>query len=190
MVATELTLKSRALRCPSLSCRAISFPAFSRVAALLVALCSIVISPAHAACPVELAVYGDRDNAAEIDFTPVGEAAVTTNTFRMILEKDVVLDGVVMWSADVARPNGILMHKCPEGDVTGEELAACTVWQGVIYTADGQGNVELLPAEGVDAPEKLIFSDLAHSLRRSSAYGMNGFLKLPWDVFQLKGCQE
>lgn len=161
-----------------------------KAAAMGLAFLALIASPARAACPIELAVYGDRDKAAEIDFTPVGEAAVTTNTFRMILEKDVVLDGVVMWSADVARPNGILMHKCPEGDVTGEELAACTVWQGVIYTSDSQGNIELLPAEGVDAPEKLIFPDLAHSLRRSSAYGTNGFSKLPWDVFAMKGCQE
>lgn len=172
---------------------ALPIPPRRRCAAILaVGLASLILvaSPASAACPIELAVYGDRDNAAEINFTPIGEAAVTTNTFRMILEKDVVLDGVVMWSADVARPNGILMHKCPEGDVTGEELAVCTVWQGVIYTSDGQGNIELLPAEGVDAPEKLIFPDLAHSLRRSSAYGANGFSKLPWDVFAMKGCQE
>jgi hypothetical protein len=147
-------------------------------------------APARAACPIELAVYGDLENAAEINFTPTAASAATTNTFRMILEKDVVLDGMVMWSEGVARPNGILMHKCPEGDVTGEELVACTVWQGVIYTSDKQGNIELLPAEGDAAPEKLILPDLGHSLRNSSAYGANGFSKVPWDVFAMKGCQE
>ena len=74
--------------------------------------------------------------------------------------------------------------------MTGEELAVCTVWQGVIYTSDATGNIELLPAEGAGAPEKLILPDLGPSLRLSSAYGASGFSKVPWDVFALKGCQE
>ena len=105
--------------------------------------------------------------------------------------KVLVLDGIVQWSDDgVRRPRGALMYKCPEGDVTGDELAACTVWEGVIYTSDGQGNIELLPAEGVDAPKTLIFPDLGPSLRFSAAYGSAGFSKVPRDVFALKGCQE
>ncbi|TIT58055.1 MAG: hypothetical protein E5W90_37115, partial [Mesorhizobium sp.] len=82
------------------------------------------------------------------------------------------------------------MYKCPTGDVTGDELAACTVWEGVVYSADEKGNIALLPAEGVDAPKALIFPDLGPSLQMSSAYGANGFSKVPWDVFSLKGCQE
>lgn len=146
--------------------------------------------PAYAACPMELAVYGDRDKAASIDFTPRGEAAAVTNRFRMLLDNDVVLDGIVMWSDGVARPNGVLMYKCPEGDVTGEELDACTVWRGVVYAGDKSGNIDLLPAERSDAPETLIFPDLAYSLRYSSAYGEKGFSRLPWDIFALQGCQE
>ena len=72
----------------------------------------------------------------------------------MLLDNDVVLDGIVQWSDGVARPNGMLMHKCPEGDVTGAELAVCTVWQGVIYTSDDKGNIELLPAEGAGCAAK------------------------------------
>jgi len=146
-------------------------------------------APALAACPMELAVYGERDAVAEINFTPTTNKAVVTNTFRMLLD-DVVLDGIVMWTAVEPRPNGMLMYKCPQGDVTGAELAICTVWQGVIYTSDDKGNIELLPAEGADAPAKLIFPDLGHSLERSAAFGEDGFSKVPWDVFALKGCQE
>jgi hypothetical protein len=147
-------------------------------------------APAFAACPMELSVYGERDSVAEINFTPTGNAAVVTNTFRMLLEDDLVLDGIVMWTEAVPRPSGMLMYKCPTGDVTGAELAICTVWQGVIYTSDDQGNIDLLPAEGADAPAKLIFPDLARSLERSAAFGEDGFSKVPWDVFALKGCQE
>ncbi|AZN96967.1 hypothetical protein EJ066_06525 [Mesorhizobium sp. M9A.F.Ca.ET.002.03.1.2] len=147
-------------------------------------------SAALAACPLELAVYGDAESAAEIDFRPTMESAVVTNTFKMMLDKGVVLDGIVMWTEGVARPHGSLMYKCPTGDVTGDELAACTVWEGVIYSSDDQGNIALLPAEGVDAPKSLIFPDLGPSLEMSAAYGANGFSKVPWDVFSLKGCQE
>ncbi|MGB3390608.1 MAG: hypothetical protein WBA88_21805 [Pseudaminobacter sp.] len=145
---------------------------------------------AHAACPMELSVYGDHDEVAGIDFFPRGEAAAVTNRFRMVFDNSVMLDGIVMWSEGVERPNGFLTYNCPEGDVTGEELETCTVWQGVIYTGDKSGMIGLLPAERSDAPETLIFPDLAYSLRYSSAYGEDGLTKLPADVFALKGCQE
>ena len=145
---------------------------------------------AHAACPIELAVYGDTQSGSEIDFTPIGASAVVTNSFRTILDNNVVLNGIVMWSSGEARPNGSLMYKCPEGDVTGGELAACTLWNGVIYTSDDKGAIGLLPAQGVDAPKTLILPDLGPSLRHSLAYGGSGFSKVPSDVFTLKGCQE
>jgi hypothetical protein len=163
-------------------------PTIGHIAGLLATL--FTNAAAFAACPSELAVYGDLEGAAEIDFTPTGGSATVTNTFRMILDNDVVLNGIVMWNEDVRRPNGSLMYKCPEGDVTGGELAACTLWSGVIYTSDEKGTIGLLPAEGVDAPKTLILPDLGPSLRHSLAYGGKGFSKVPSDVFVMKGCQE
>jgi hypothetical protein len=155
--------------------------------------CAMVLGvvPAQAACPIELAVYGDPGQAAGIDFRPAGESATVTNSFRMVLDNATVLDGIVEWSDDDARrPRGTLMYRCPEGDVTGAELAACTVWQGVIYTSDERGVIALLPGQGADAPPTLIFPDLGPSLRLSAAHGEHGFSKVPWDVFALQGCQE
>ena len=43
----------------------------------------------------------------------------------MILDNNVVLDGIVMW-AKAKRPNGMITYKCPNGDVTGAEMDACT----------------------------------------------------------------
>jgi hypothetical protein len=147
------------------------------------------ISPALAACPIELAVYSDAGGAASLDFFPTGTNAVVTNSFRMVSGKT-VLDGMVMWSDDEPRPIGMLGHNCPKGDATGEALAACTVWQGVVYTADDTGDVGLLPAEGTPAPRRLILADLGRSLRYSPAYDAHAFDKLPADVFILSGCQE
>ena len=160
----------------------------SRLSVLIQSLALLGASPALAACPIELAVYGEREQAAEIDFRPTMGSATTTNTFKMVVGKDVMLDGVVLWSGDAARPHGSLMHQCPEGDVTGGDLAACTVWEGVIYTADAKGAVDLLPNERKDAPATLIFPDLAGQLGRSAIH--DKLPKLPWDVFALKGCQE
>ncbi|MBZ9806603.1 hypothetical protein LB542_07225 [Mesorhizobium sp. BR1-1-9] len=145
---------------------------------------------ANAACPIELAVYGDAQSGSEIDFAPTGTSATVTNTFRLILDNNVVLNGIVQWNEGVSRPNGALMYKCPAGDVTGTELAACTLWNGVIYTSDDRGGIGLLPAEGVDAPKTLILPDLGPVLHQSTAYGGGGFSKVPSDVFALNGCQE
>lgn len=150
----------------------------------------LAAAPAFAACPIELAVYTDGHSGAEINFRPVDEAAAVTNAFRLLLDKNLVLDGIVMWTEEPSRPAGMLMHECPEGDVTGEELARCTVWQGVIYSSDGHGKIGLLPAEGQPAPETLILADLGPSLRHSPAYGDKGFSNAPFDVFALNGCQE
>lgn len=150
----------------------------------------LALGNAHAACPLALAVYGDAESDAGVDFRPTMNAVTVTNSFKMVLDKGIVLDGIVMWTSGVSRPHGSLMYKCPTGDVTGDELAACTVWQGVVYSADDKGNIALLSAEGTDAPQSLIFPDLGSSLQMSSAFGPNGFSKLPWDVFLLEGCQE
>jgi hypothetical protein len=165
-------------------------PRGGRIACAL-ALSAVLVSPALA-CNQELAVYSEKEGAASIEFQPVpGQAATSSHRFRMVFaENDVVFDGVVMWSEGVARSNGIVMHNCPEGDVTGDELAACTIWQGVIYSVDEFGGVDLLPAEGANAATQLLFPDLGPSVRHSFAYGMDGLTKMPWDVFKLSGCQE
>ncbi|TPM35275.1 hypothetical protein FJ958_04975 [Mesorhizobium sp. B2-3-5] len=152
-------------------------------------------STAFATCPIELAIYGDAQggaetSGAEIDFMPAGTSATVTNTFRLILDNNVVLNGIVMWTQGAPRPNGSLMYRCPEGDATGQELAACTLWGGVIYTGDDKGTIGLLPAEGIEAPKTLVLADLGPVLRQSRAFGGGGFSKVPSDVFVLKGCQE
>ncbi len=159
-----------------------------RIAQIAAALS--IASPAVAACPIELAVYSDRDKVAQIDFTPKGEAAAVTNAFRLLLDGDTVLDGHVLWTDGIARPNGMILHECPEGDVTGEEIAACTVWQGVIYAVSDTGAIELLPRQGEPAPKALILPDLAHavSVSKPGANLRPGFV--PFDSFELSGCQE
>jgi hypothetical protein len=147
-------------------------------------------SPAYTACPIELATYQDRDGIAEIAFSPVNEQAAVTNRFRMAMRGGPLFEGVVMWSDDPARSYGLLMFNCPEGDVTGAELEACTLWEGAIYTVDEEGEVGLLPGEGQSAPRKLILADLGYQMQGAPAFTSAGLFTAPWDAFTLAGCQE
>ncbi len=149
------------------------------------------LPPAQAACPLELAVYGDEGGRAGLDFRPTGESAAVTNTFRMNLDAGIQLDGIVMWSEDMPRPYASLMHRCPEGDVTGEELAECTLWEGPVYAVDASGGAGPLPAENTPAPATLILPDLGPALWQSAVLGEDAdAARMPGDVFTLKGCQE
>ena len=88
------------------------------------------------------------------------------------------------------RPNGMTMDQCPDGDVTGEELEACTVWQGVIYSLTKDADAKLLGKRGAPHAEALLLPDF-------SRYAMEHPFKTPLagppkvdDVFRMKACQE
>jgi len=175
-------------------CRASPVPRMPFRLKVAVTLAAILLAghlPAHAACPQELAVYTDRDKVASIEFRPVApDEAVYTGEFRVLFSQNgIVADGIVMWTERVPRPTGIVMHDCPEGDVTGEELSACTVWQGVIYAVDEAGEIGLLPRQG-PAAARLLLPDFGPSVRHSALYGADGISIVPWDVFEMSGCQE
>ena len=87
------------------------------------------------------------------------------------------------------RPNGILFHDCPEGDTTGEEIAKCTVWQGVIYAGAG-GKIDLLPPTGSPAASEILLPGLPLGLVESTAWGKGKATVVPWEVLSLKGCRS
>jgi len=159
-----------------------------RLALVLTGL--LVAGGASAAeCRQDRAVYVDRDGGYELTFEPVGsEAAAASHHFKLkVLSGGTVLDGVVM-PGDPARSNGMVMHDCPEGDVTGEDIAACTVWEGVIYALGGEGDANLLPEESVTAAETLLLSGFGPSLRYSALWDAGKANAVPSDVFRRKGC--
>lgn len=142
-----------------------------------------------AECRQDRAIYADRDGGYELAFEPVGSAAAaTSHHFKLkVLASGAVLDGIVMPGDDPARSNGMVMYNCPEGDVTGEEIAACTVWEGVIYALDGS-DVALLPEEGAKAAENLLLAGFGPSLRYSTLWDAGKASVVPWDLFKRKGC--
>ncbi|HTO32616.1 MAG TPA: hypothetical protein VL202_15770 [Pararhizobium sp.] len=149
----------------------------------------LAVSPVIAEdCLQERAIYGDAAGAYELRFEPVGSgSAATSNHFKMSVAKsDLILDGIVMQSGEPVRANGMIMNNCPEGDITGDDIAACTVWQGVVYTVDTDGTVGSLPEEGMVAVAQLLLPDFGPAIRNSSIWGKATVA--PWDVLTLKGC--
>ncbi|GHC74175.1 hypothetical protein [Limoniibacter endophyticus] len=151
----------------------------------------MVAQSAFAACPVELAVYKAERGEVSLEFTPGEREAAVSNRFRLLYPDNAILEGLVLWTEPVPRPVGLLMKNCPEGDTTGDELAACTPWRGTIYGVSKTGNISLLPRQGEGAaPEKLLLPDLEMALHQAERLGGAEAPKAPGDVFVLTGCQE
>jgi hypothetical protein len=158
-------------------------------AALVFSGLLVATAASAAECRQDRAIYADRDGGYELTFEPVGsDAAATSHHFKLkVLTSGVVLNGIVM-PGDPPRSNGMVMHNCPEGDVTGEEIAACTVWEGVIYTLDVAGDANLLPDQGARAAETLLLAGFGPSLRYSRLWDEGKAKVVPQDVFKQKGC--
>jgi hypothetical protein len=165
--------------------------------AALAALLSIALgSSASATCMQELATYKDDAANGELAFIPRKEGEVDTMLSRFTItfpENNVVLDGIVMDAGEpFFRPLGMIMHNCPEGDATGDEIDACTVWQGIVYGVDELGNVNYLAAtnEGQAAAKTLLFPDLGAAVQMSTAFGAGKLSAPPKDDFKQSACLE
>ena len=84
----------------------------------------------------------------------------------------------------------MIMFNCPEGDVTGADLRACTVWQGMIYASDLTGNISYSAGGRRRGAARLFLPALGPSIRESSIWGEGKATVAPWDVLTLKGCGE
>ncbi len=167
----------------------------ARQGILIAAIVSGVLGSTPAAaveCSQDKGVYEDRDQAYELRFAPVeSEASFATHTFKVEIRKSgLILDGYVMPTDEVERAGGILMNNCPDGDATGAELDACTVWEGILYAVDDKGVVANLPDPGAAAAGQILLPDFGRSIRSSALWGEGKATVAPWDVLALKGCSQ
>ena len=155
----------------------------------IVLLVALALSDAALAadCRIERAIYREAETGVELVFAAAsGENTPVSHGFSTEIGS-FKLDGHVMFDPEIERPVGMLMNNCPEGDVTGATIAACTVWKGIVYGIDETtGHVDLLPPEGADAPDALLLPGFGPAIL-SSAVG-KGMDSAPWDVFEFKGC--
>ncbi|WP_439332349.1 hypothetical protein [Rhizobium grahamii] len=170
-------------------------PPFAKggVGALLAFLLALPgIAMAAPDCRQASAVYADRDGAYELRFTPINsEAAAANNRFTLkVLKTSIELDGYVMPSDDPERAVGILMFKCPGGDVTGADLDACTIWRGTVYSANTRGEIDNLQPEAAAAADSILLPGLGRAIRQSQIWGNGKATVAPWDVLAFKECAK
>lgn len=156
-------------------------------ASVLLAALAFSQGASAAECLIEKATYREAETGVELVFAAAsGENTPVTHGFRSEIGK-FKLNGHVLYDPEIERPIGMLMNNCPDGDVTGATIAACTVWKGIVYGIDETtGHVDLLPPEGANAPDALLLPGFGPAIL-SSVVGKD-MESAPWDVFEFKGC--
>ncbi|MHB0950668.1 MAG: hypothetical protein ACYC10_01940 [Allorhizobium sp.] len=160
-----------------------------RLTSFIVAAWMIGSYPVAAAdCPIERAVYVEAEAGIELRFQESGENTPVSHRFSLVVSAGKMkVDGHVLYDPEIERPVAMALDNCPEGDVTGADIAACTLWKDIIYAADkATGHVDLLPPEDTDAPDTLILPGFGPAIAASS-YG-EAMTATPRDVFTFKQC--
>ncbi|AXV16630.1 hypothetical protein CYG48_13600 [Neorhizobium sp. SOG26] len=156
-------------------------------------LITICLTPAFALaqerCPIEKAVFAEADGGTELAFRPVGSDAAAVSHMFTVTGAKLKLDGHVMYDEESQRPAGMIMNNCPEGDATGAELRACTVWTGVLYSVNrSEAGIDVLGAEGTPAPDAVLLPGFGPAIRHSELWDKSGLKSVPWDLYAFKGC--
>lgn len=160
---------------------------------LLVSALLLLPAPAAmaAGCAQDHAIYAAASGGYELHFGTVGaEAAATTHLFTLVRPAgSLTLDGVVLETDAPVRSNAIVMKDCPEGDVTGADLRACTGFDGYAYGLTGAGGAENLPSASAPAAPAILLAGLGPALSASPLAERLKLDALPGDVFLFRECR-
>lgn len=144
---------------------------------------------AAASCLQGEALYLDSKSNLTLQFTSLRQDIAVMHHFHIMHKgSDVRLTGYVLEVGEPERPFGIVQNNCPEGDVTGEELKACTVWEGVIYGVKPSGKLDMLPLAHDPALSELVLPDFAHSLMNNDVWEQLAQDHEPFEIFELTDC--
>ncbi len=61
-----------------------------------------------------------------------------------------------------------IMKDCPEGDITGEDIRACTAFEGYVYAISGEGKAGNVGKGNVPAAANILFAGLGPILAASA----------------------
>lgn len=137
-------------------------------------------------CPQSLAGYGTPDQTVMLEFAGSSDGA-----FRLLLgDEGGPLEGFVYPGEDDGDNEAVVLNNCPEGDATGEELAACTIWKGPIIALAEDGNSEPFPTSDQPAAGFLRLEGFADALNASQYYKQTGLPARNFDRLTLLACQE
>ena len=140
-------------------------------------------------CALEKAVFAEAQAGTALAFRPVGSRAAVVSHLFAITGTRLKLDGNVMFDDDSGRPGGMVTNNCPEGDATGAQLRACTVWTGVPYAFDkATGHIDILGAADGPAPDAILMPGFGPAIRHSTLWAKSGLKNVPWDLYEFKEC--
>lgn len=162
-----------------------------QAAALLSCAVANLPVPAQAADCAQLdAIYADPSGAYELRFVPLNsEAAAASGRFHVtVAGLGTAMEGFVMPADDLVSSDGILMFGCPEGDATGAEISACTVWQGKLHGTTGAGVASNLQAENGPATSDVVLTGFGKAVRLSRLWSEGKVTVAPEDVLTFKEC--
>jgi hypothetical protein len=156
---------------------------------LLAAFSVVAGNVCAAECKQGSARYVDPESGLLLSFSSFGENVQVMHQFTIGLEgADTQLGGFVVVEGEPLRPISIVMNKCPDGDVTGEELEACTVWKGVPYGRFSDGNIGLLPLADEVAVTQILLPDFTRSVMSDPVWEEIETINDPFEVFDFKDC--
>ncbi|MGB7433087.1 MAG: hypothetical protein WA921_11530 [Ahrensia sp.] len=160
-----------------------------RIAISTLVLCTAPIA-AHAACPQELAIYTSQSGTSGLEFVAGSDAVAMSHEVRLLVADDLVMTGYV--GVTQVRDQSFLLvpHECPDGDVTGEELAQCMVYEDVFYAIGDDGVPGRLPLRGEDAAPGILLPGFLQQLEAQAERLGADAVAAASEVFQLSGCQE
>lgn len=140
-------------------------------------------------CKQQSARYIDPESGLIFSFKPSNENSAFLQEFSLGSEKsDVTLDGFITLQGEPLRPVAYAIHQCPDGDVTGEELAKCTIWQGVLYGRYSDGDIGLLPDNDQLPVTQILLPDFARSVMSKPIWNEMNIDQEPFEVFDLLDC--
>jgi hypothetical protein len=158
--------------------------------ALLILMLPTVTAAAER-CGIEKAVFTEADAGTVLSFKPTASDAAAVSHLFTITGGKLKLDGNVMYDEDSRRPAGMIMNNCPQGDATGAELRACTVWTGVPYALDVKtGHIDILGPKGSQAPDAILIPGFGPAIRHSALWDKSGLKDIPWDLYEFKECAK
>jgi hypothetical protein len=111
-------------------------------------------------CPQALAVYSSENGQVSVEFSGAGDLG-----FSVLIEgHGRPFEGHVYPGEDEGVTEGVVLDDCPDGDATGDEIAACTVWQGRMRTVGTDGSEGDFPLTNGPAAAGLAFPGLGGSI--------------------------
>ena len=138
------------------------------------------------ACPQALGGYGALDQQVLLEFN--GD---TDLGFRLIVgQGSRSLQGFVYPGEADEDMQAVVLDNCPDGDVTGAELDACTIWRGAIQATNTEGEIKPMPGADQPAAGFLQLQGLSAALVASEDYSDAGLPAGGFETFTLLACQE